>query len=34
MRREFDIDVEVGSPTVNYREAFESKANFDYLHKK
>ena len=34
MRREFDIDVELGNPTVNYRETIGKKASFDYLHKK
>lgn len=34
IKREFGIDVEVGEPTVNYREAIATKATFDYLHKK
>ena len=34
MRREFEIDVQLGQPTVNYREAIASKASYDYLHKK
>jgi len=34
MRREFEIDVNVGKPTVNYREAIGTKAYFNYLHKK
>lgn len=34
IKREFEIDCDVGSPTVNYRESFDSKASFDFLHKK
>jgi len=34
MRREFGIEVEMGKPTVNYREAITHKTNFEYLHKK
>jgi elongation factor G len=34
MRREFSIDVEVGKPTVNYRETISEKAKFSYTHKK
>tara|TARA_Y100001960_G_C14545395_1_gene762988 strand:- start:127 stop:972 length:846 start_codon:yes stop_codon:yes gene_type:complete len=34
MRREFDVDVIVGAPQVNYREAITTSANYDYLHKK
>lgn len=34
MKREFGVDVEVGQPTVNYREAITQKTDFDYLHKK
>ena len=34
IRREFDIDVILGQPTVNYRETISNKAHFDYLHKK
>jgi elongation factor G len=33
-RREFEIDVELGQPTVNYRETITKRADFDYLHKK
>ena len=28
------VDVEVGQPRVNYREAITQRAPFDYLHKK
>lgn len=28
------VDCEVGTPRVNYREAIQSRATFDYLHKK
>lgn len=34
MRREYEIDVELGQPTVNYRETITSKTSYDYLHKK
>jgi elongation factor G len=34
MKREFAVDVKVGTPSVNYRETITKKANFDYLHKK
>ena len=28
------VDCEVGQPRVNYRETIQSRAEFDYLHKK
>lgn len=34
MKREYDIDLIVGNPTVNYRESIDMKAAFNYLHKK
>jgi elongation factor G len=34
MKREYDIDLQVGNPTVNYRETVNHKAHFNYLHKK
>jgi elongation factor G len=34
MRREYGMDVIVGAPQVNYREAITETAGFDYLHKK
>ena len=34
MRREYNVDCEVGKPRVNYREAITRKSEFDYLHKK
>jgi elongation factor G len=34
MKREYDIDLIVGNPTVNYRETIGKKASFIYLHKK
>ena len=34
MRREYKVEVDVGEPQVNYREAITRKATFDYLHKK
>ncbi|CAN8076626.1 unnamed protein product [Agarophyton chilense] len=34
MLREYNIDLEVGAPRVNYRETIRSRANFNYTHKK
>lgn len=34
MKREYDVDLIVGNPTVNYRETISQKANFNFLHKK
>jgi len=34
MRREYDVPVIVGNPTVNYRETITEKYEFTYLHKK
>ena len=34
MKREYDIDLAIGNPTVNYRETITKKAHFNYLHKK
>jgi elongation factor G len=34
MKREYDIDLVVGNPTVNYRETISSKTKFNFLHKK
>ncbi|MBG56534.1 MAG: elongation factor G, partial [Deltaproteobacteria bacterium] len=34
MRREYGIDIIVGAPQVNYREAITKTSDFDYLHKK
>jgi elongation factor G len=34
MKREYDVDLNIGNPTVNYRETIGSKAQFTYLHKK
>ena len=34
IRREYDVDVEIGNPNVNYRETITSQGNFNYLHKK
>jgi len=34
LKREFNLDVELGEPTVNYRETIASNTGFDYLHKK
>ena len=34
MKREYDIDLIIGNPTVNYRESISQKAKFNFLHKK
>lgn len=34
MKREYDVDLIVGNPTVNYRETIGKKTSFNYLHKK
>lgn len=34
MKREFEVDVQIGEPTVNYRETITEDSDFDYLHKK
>jgi len=34
MRREFDVNLEVGLPQVNYRETLTKRNDFSYLHKK
>jgi elongation factor G len=34
IKREYGVDIVIGTPTVNYREAIGSKAQFSYLHKK
>ena len=34
MKREYDVELIVGNPTVNYRETIGKKASFNYLHKK
>lgn len=34
MRREFDLGIELGAPTVNYRETISGRSDFNYLHKK
>lgn len=34
IRREYEIDVELGQPTVNYRETISKRSHFNYLHKK
>jgi elongation factor G len=34
MKREYDIDLQIGNPTVNYRETISQKTNFNFLHKK
>jgi len=34
MRREFNVECNVGAPQVAYREAITKKANIDYTHKK
>jgi elongation factor G len=34
LKREYQADVEVGAPQVNYRETIRAGADFDYTHKK
>ena len=34
MKREYDIDLKIGNPTVNSRETITQKYKFNYLHKK
>lgn len=34
IRREYDIEVDVGNPNVNYRESISAKSSFNFLHKK
>jgi elongation factor G len=34
IKREYDVDIVIGNPTVNYRESIGQKAEFTYLHKK
>ncbi len=34
LKREYNCDVQVGAPQVNYRETIRTEAKFDYLHKK
>jgi len=34
IRREYDIDVDIGNPNVNYRESISAKSNYNFLHKK
>ncbi len=34
MKREYNVDCEVGKPRVNFREALTARGAFDYLHKK
>jgi len=34
IKREYDVAIDVGNPTVNYRESVGGKKSFNYLHKK
>lgn len=34
IKREYDVDIIIGNPTVNYRESISSKTEFTYLHRK
>ena len=34
LKREYDVDLTIGNPTVNYRETINAKYEFNYLHKK
>lgn len=34
IKREYDVDITIGNPTVNYRETICGETKFNYLHKK
>jgi elongation factor G len=34
LKREFEVDCQIGKPTVNYRETIGGRIDFNYLHKK
>ena len=34
LKREYDVDCQIGKPTVNYRETIGDRIEFNYLHKK
>ena len=34
IRREYEVDVDIGTPQVNYRESIAEEGEFNYLHKK
>jgi len=34
LKREFNVEVITGQPSVNYKETIQTKAEFDFLHKK
>ena len=34
IKREYGVDIVIGTPTVNYRESINGRAEFNYLHKK
>lgn len=34
MRREYNAEIEIGAPQVNYRETIKGEAEYDYTHKK
>ena len=34
LRREFGIDVQLGAPTVNYREVIQKRQEYNFLHKR
>src|SRR5690606_6884769 len=34
LKREYNVNVQVGAPQVNYRETIGAEAKFDYSHKK
>ncbi len=34
IRREYDVEVDIGNPNVNYRESISAKSSYNYLHKK
>lgn len=34
IKREYEVDIKVGNPTVNYRETIMGTDHFNFLHKK
>jgi len=34
IKREYGVEIIIGTPTVNYRESINGRAEFSYVHKK
>lgn len=34
IKREYGVEINIGTPTVNYRESINGRAEFNFLHKK